>query len=34
MEDEYRGNQSVLVYNTGRPLDSALGLIQRGTPEP
>ena len=29
-DDEYRGNNSVLIYNTGRPLDSALGLIQRG----
>jgi len=29
-EDEYKANQSALVYNTGRPLDSALGLIQRG----
>jgi len=28
--DEYKTNQSALVYNTGRPLDSALGLIERG----
>ena len=28
--DEYKSNQSALVYNTGRPLDSALGLIERG----
>ena len=28
--NEYKTNQSALVYNTGRPLDSALGLIQRG----
>jgi hydroxymethylpyrimidine pyrophosphatase-like HAD family hydrolase len=34
-EDEYKKNHSVLIYNTGRPLDSALGLITSGQlPQP
>jgi HAD superfamily hydrolase (TIGR01484 family) len=32
---EYKANGSMLVYNTGRPLDSALGLIHSGQlPQP
>ena len=34
-KDEYEPARSVLVYNTGRPLDSALGLIESGQlPQP
>ena len=28
--EEYKPNRSALVFNTGRPLDSALGLVERG----